>query len=98
VHLGTVFDVGPSSKVLDRLLLAVFENLEILQTQVGEIFALSIDDSDTERGEVDSGAKGRRLRAKARDPIAMAAATTRNTARFCIASPILHLLRTRETR
>src|SRR5205085_648133 len=61
VHLGTVLDVGAAREVLERLLLAVLDDLEVLGTQIRKVLALLVDDGDAEGGEIDGGAEGRRL-------------------------------------
>ena len=44
----------------------VFEDFEVLEPQGGEIFALAIDNGHTKCGQIDPGAKSRRLRVEAR--------------------------------
>src|SRR5207247_9724988 len=58
----TVLDVGAAREVLERLLLTVLDDLEVLGVEIREVLALLVDDGDAEGGQIDADAEGRRLR------------------------------------
>ena len=57
----------PFDEVLDRLLVAVLDDLEVVGLQAADRIALLVDDGDTEIDEVHAGAKRRLLRRRVVD-------------------------------
>ena len=84
---GPVSTSVAAREVLERLLLAVLDDLEVVGGEIGEVLALLVDDGDAEGREVDPGAERRRLRGRSDvTPTAMIALSTGKASRRASAS------------